>query len=172
MLITILSFFFFSFFRYVYKRLKFLGNRSLSQAFALVFLAAWHGLHFGYYVCFFNEFIVMTFEKDVSFFQYFFITLNFIIIIRFNVIWLCIFLDGNVRCQKPHHPQIVYKSSIGSGSVDNRKALRLLFHGLLSGPIHLFQRLLEDISISVLYGLRLLFGLAISSPRSDAPAYP
>lgn len=51
---------------YVYKRLKFLGNRYLSQAFALVFLAAWHGLHFGYYVCFFNEFIVMTFEKDME----------------------------------------------------------------------------------------------------------
>jgi lysophospholipid acyltransferase 5 len=52
--------------RYIYKRLRFLGNRSLSQAIALFFLAAWHGLHMGYYVCFFMELIVMLFEKDVS----------------------------------------------------------------------------------------------------------
>jgi lysophospholipid acyltransferase 5 len=38
----------------------------LSQAIALFFLAAWHGLHMGYYVCFFMELIVMLFEKDVS----------------------------------------------------------------------------------------------------------
>ncbi|CAL1290863.1 unnamed protein product [Larinioides sclopetarius] len=50
--------------QYVYKRLKFLGNRYISQAGALVFLAAWHGLHLGYYACFLNEFIVMYFEKD------------------------------------------------------------------------------------------------------------
>ncbi|GBO38784.1 Lysophospholipid acyltransferase 5, partial [Araneus ventricosus] len=49
---------------YVYKRLKFLGNRYISQAGALLFLAAWHGLHLGYYACFLNEFIVMYFEKD------------------------------------------------------------------------------------------------------------
>ncbi|GFR13924.1 lysophospholipid acyltransferase 5 [Trichonephila clavata] len=54
--------------QYVYKRLKFLGNRYVSQAAALIFLATWHGLHSGYYVCFLNEFIVMYFEKDVEFF--------------------------------------------------------------------------------------------------------
>uniref|UniRef100_A0A2L2Y2V1 Lysophospholipid acyltransferase 5 n=1 Tax=Parasteatoda tepidariorum TaxID=114398 RepID=A0A2L2Y2V1_PARTP len=52
--------------QYVFKRMKFLGNRYLSQAAALSFLAVWHGLHSGYYVCFFNEFIVMYFEKDVE----------------------------------------------------------------------------------------------------------
>lgn len=51
--------------RYVFKRLRFLGNKQLSQLLALLFLAVWHGLHSGYYVCFFNEFIVMKFEKDV-----------------------------------------------------------------------------------------------------------
>ncbi|KAG8197373.1 hypothetical protein JTE90_013498 [Oedothorax gibbosus] len=50
--------------QYVFKRLKFLGNRYISQAAALLFLAVWHGLHSGYYVCFMNEFIVMYFEKD------------------------------------------------------------------------------------------------------------
>ncbi|PRD21131.1 UNVERIFIED_CONTAM: Lpcat3 [Trichonephila clavipes] len=50
--------------QYVYKRMKFLGNRYVSQAAALLFLATWHGLHSGYYVCFLNEFIVMYFEKD------------------------------------------------------------------------------------------------------------
>jgi len=51
---------------YIYKRLKFLGNRSLSQALTLLFLAIWHGFHIGYYVCFFMELIIMTFEKDVE----------------------------------------------------------------------------------------------------------
>ncbi|GFU08843.1 lysophospholipid acyltransferase 5 [Nephila pilipes] len=52
--------------QYVFKRLKFLGNRYISQAAALSFLAIWHGLHSGYYVCFLSEFIVMYFEKDVE----------------------------------------------------------------------------------------------------------
>ncbi|XP_077511740.1 lysophosphatidylcholine acyltransferase 3 protein nessy isoform X1 [Amblyomma americanum] len=51
--------------QYVFKRLRFLGNKQLSQLSALFFLALWHGLHSGYYVCFFNEFIVMKFERDV-----------------------------------------------------------------------------------------------------------
>ncbi|CAN8004871.1 unnamed protein product, partial [Ixodes hexagonus] len=50
--------------QYVFKRLRFLGNKQLSQLLALLFLAFWHGLHSGYYLCFFNEFIVMKFEKD------------------------------------------------------------------------------------------------------------
>ena len=28
------------------------------------FLALWHGWHPGYYICFFNEFLVMQFEKS------------------------------------------------------------------------------------------------------------
>lgn len=52
---------------YVYKRLKFLGNRHVSQLAALLFLSVWHGLHSGYYVCFFMEFIVIYMERDVSY---------------------------------------------------------------------------------------------------------
>lgn len=52
---------------YIYKRLKFFNNRLISQAFALFFLAMWHGFHSGYYVCFFFEFLVVYLEKDVSF---------------------------------------------------------------------------------------------------------
>ncbi|XP_040568096.1 lysophospholipid acyltransferase 5 [Lepeophtheirus salmonis] len=51
---------------YIYKRLKFLGNRFLSQFITLWFLALWHGIHSGYYLTFFNEFIVMNFEKDME----------------------------------------------------------------------------------------------------------
>lgn len=50
--------------QYVYKRLKFLGNRHLSQGSALLFLAIWHGFHSGYYTCFIFEFMVMYMEKD------------------------------------------------------------------------------------------------------------
>ncbi|XP_013772014.1 lysophospholipid acyltransferase 5-like isoform X1 [Limulus polyphemus] len=52
--------------RYIFKRLRFLGNKLLSQAVTLLFLAMWHGLHSGYYVCFFNEFLVMKVERDVT----------------------------------------------------------------------------------------------------------
>ena len=53
---------------YVYKRLRFLNNKSLSQLGALGFLAVWHGYHSGYYVTFFTEFIVMMIEREVSVF--------------------------------------------------------------------------------------------------------
>jgi len=51
---------------YVYKRLRFLNNKYISQVSALVFLAVWHGWHSGYYVTFFNEFIVVNFEREFS----------------------------------------------------------------------------------------------------------
>lgn len=50
--------------KYVYKRLRFLNNKDISQGATLVFLAVWHGWHSGYYVTFFNEFIVIKFEKE------------------------------------------------------------------------------------------------------------
>lgn len=49
---------------YIYKRLKFLGNRNLSQFFTLFFLALWHGTRSGYYMTFFNEFIIIYMEKE------------------------------------------------------------------------------------------------------------
>ncbi|CAG0899338.1 unnamed protein product [Cyprideis torosa] len=52
--------------RYVYKRLRFLNNRHLSQLGALVFLALWHGFHSGYYVIFFNEFVVVNSERAMK----------------------------------------------------------------------------------------------------------
>lgn len=53
--------------QYIYKRLKFLNNRHISQFASLLFLALWHGFHSGYYVCFFFEFIIIYFERDVNF---------------------------------------------------------------------------------------------------------
>lgn len=41
---------------YVFKRLIFLGNKSLSQGISLFFLAIWHGFHFNYFVTFILEF--------------------------------------------------------------------------------------------------------------------
>ncbi|KAG5887089.1 hypothetical protein JTB14_018257 [Gonioctena quinquepunctata] len=52
--------------QYIYKRLKFLGNRFISQIAALLFLAVWHGLHSGYYLCFFFEFAVMYMERELK----------------------------------------------------------------------------------------------------------
>ncbi|XP_053552756.1 lysophospholipid acyltransferase 5 [Bombina bombina] len=51
--------------RYVFKRLRFLGNKFVSQASALFFLAIWHGLHSGYLVCFSLEFLIVIVERRV-----------------------------------------------------------------------------------------------------------
>jgi len=52
--------------RYVYKRLKFLGSRYISQACTLFFLAIWHGVHVGYFTCFAYEFLVFLAEKPFT----------------------------------------------------------------------------------------------------------
>jgi len=51
---------------YVYKRLKFLNNKNISQFATLAFLSVWHGWHPGYYLTFMNEFFVMKFEAEWS----------------------------------------------------------------------------------------------------------
>ena len=52
--------------RYVFKRLKFLGSKEASQGITLLLLALWHGLHTGYFMCFFLEFLIVNFERSVS----------------------------------------------------------------------------------------------------------
>jgi len=49
---------------YVFKRLKFLGNKMISQVATLGFLAVWHGFHAGYYITFFNEFVTVMVERQ------------------------------------------------------------------------------------------------------------
>ncbi|XP_056619375.1 lysophospholipid acyltransferase 5 [Triplophysa dalaica] len=51
---------------HVFKRLKFLGNKLLSQMFTLLFLAVWHGLHSGYLICFSMEFLIVNVEKQTQ----------------------------------------------------------------------------------------------------------
>jgi lysophospholipid acyltransferase 5 len=48
---------------YIYKRCRFLNNRSLSNGITVVFLAVWHGFHSGYYLGFFFQFIMISLEK-------------------------------------------------------------------------------------------------------------
>nr|XP_018895702.1 PREDICTED: lysophospholipid acyltransferase 5 [Bemisia tabaci]XP_018895703.1 PREDICTED: lysophospholipid acyltransferase 5 [Bemisia tabaci] len=50
---------------YIYKRLRFFGNKYVSQAAVLLFLSVWHGIHSGYYTTFFMEFVIVAFEKDM-----------------------------------------------------------------------------------------------------------
>ncbi|KAM4600839.1 lysophospholipid acyltransferase 5 [Polymixia lowei] len=52
--------------RHVFKRLKFLGNKILSQVATLTFLAIWHGLHSGYILCFSMEFIIVNVERQAQ----------------------------------------------------------------------------------------------------------
>ncbi|XP_048734401.2 lysophospholipid acyltransferase 5-like [Ostrea edulis] len=57
-------------FRYIYKRLQFLGNRLISQAVTLIYLAVWHGLASGYYMNFFLEFIMVNTENQIMVLEY------------------------------------------------------------------------------------------------------
>ena len=53
--------------KHIYKRCKFLGNKTLSQLLTMLFLAIWHGVHVGYFVFFFQEFLYgMVMEKGAS----------------------------------------------------------------------------------------------------------
>ncbi|KAJ2960973.1 hypothetical protein NQZ79_g3700 [Umbelopsis isabellina] len=48
---------------YIFKRLKFLNNKSLSQAVSLAFLAIWHGFHLNYFLTFIMEFLDVEAEE-------------------------------------------------------------------------------------------------------------
>ncbi|KAI9302032.1 MBOAT, membrane-bound O-acyltransferase family-domain-containing protein, partial [Cunninghamella echinulata] len=48
---------------YVFKRLRFLGNKSISQGASLFFLAIWHGFHFNYFATFILEFVYTVCES-------------------------------------------------------------------------------------------------------------
>jgi len=49
--------------RYVFKRMRWAGNRLISQFATLFFLAVWHGVHAGYFTCFAYEFLLMSAER-------------------------------------------------------------------------------------------------------------
>ena len=49
---------------YIYKRLKFLGSKNVSQVVSLIFLAVWHGFHSGYYLTFIHEFLFLKLERE------------------------------------------------------------------------------------------------------------
>lgn len=51
--------------QYVFKRLRFLGNKDLSQLGALLFLALWHGFHYNYFETFLLEFVFIYTERLV-----------------------------------------------------------------------------------------------------------
>ena len=52
--------------RYVYSRLKWLGNKGLSLAVTMLFLSLWHGLWPGYYVSFLYEMMYIMMERTVG----------------------------------------------------------------------------------------------------------
>ena len=53
-------------FRYVYSRLKWLGNKGLSLAVTMLFLSLWHGLWPGYYISFLYEMMYIMVERTVG----------------------------------------------------------------------------------------------------------
>ncbi|XP_055387820.1 lysophospholipid acyltransferase 5 [Condylostylus longicornis] len=77
---------------YVYKRLKFLNNRTISYASALLFLAMWHGFHSGYYMSFLLEYSVITFEKQFESLWSKYILAKYSNIINSNICEVLIFI--------------------------------------------------------------------------------
>ncbi len=53
-------------FRYVFKRLKFLGNKTLSWSMTMAFIALWHGVWPGYYITFSLEMLEIMAERKVG----------------------------------------------------------------------------------------------------------
>ncbi|KAI0238544.1 hypothetical protein L0F63_006073 [Massospora cicadina] len=49
--------------QYIFKRLRFLNSKELSQLGSLFFLALWHGFHSGYFACFLLEFVDIWVEQ-------------------------------------------------------------------------------------------------------------
>ncbi|KAI8342399.1 MBOAT, membrane-bound O-acyltransferase family-domain-containing protein [Chlamydoabsidia padenii] len=47
---------------YVFKRLRWMGSKTASQTGTLVFLAIWHGFHYGYFLTFLMEFLDLKAE--------------------------------------------------------------------------------------------------------------
>ncbi|XP_046381384.2 lysophospholipid acyltransferase 5-like [Haliotis rufescens] len=52
--------------KYIFKRLRFLGNKFVSQGVTLLYLAVWHGLHTGYYMCFMLEFFMTNTQNQLG----------------------------------------------------------------------------------------------------------
>lgn len=52
-------------FKYVYKRLRFLGNKLISHFLTLVFVALWHGIAPGFFLCFIGEFVIIVIEQQL-----------------------------------------------------------------------------------------------------------
>ena len=53
-------------FRYVFRRLRFLGNKTASHILTLVFLSLWHGFYVGYLILFGLEFCMLVGERQVN----------------------------------------------------------------------------------------------------------
>lgn len=112
--------------QYVYKRLKFLGNRQFSQLTALLFLSVWHGLHSGYYVCFFFEFLVIYMERDVS------------ISVGFAIETSTIPFPDKIDSEEQRDAlQLLWISQNAAASADTSKDLHLRFYGLVSAALQL-----------------------------------
>ena len=64
-------------FRYVFRRLRFLGNKTASHILTLVFLSLWHGFYVGYLILFALEFLMLVGERQViNIFSFFLFNMN------------------------------------------------------------------------------------------------
>ncbi|XP_057304989.1 lysophospholipid acyltransferase 5-like [Hydractinia symbiolongicarpus] len=53
--------------RYLFRRLKFLNNKTLSHVLTLLYLSVWHGFYVGYFIMFTMEFLSVIAERQLCF---------------------------------------------------------------------------------------------------------
>lgn len=77
-------------FRYIHRRLRFVGVKAFSHFCSLFFLALWHGLHVGYFTVFLFQFLVINAEKSVnnSFYINLFLVWSWFFVKFFQIIFL------------------------------------------------------------------------------------
>jgi len=70
--------------RYLFKRLRFLGNKNASHAITLLYLSVWHGFYIGYLIMFILEFTQVTAERQYrnAFSKYFNVQFNELSLIK------------------------------------------------------------------------------------------
>lgn len=79
--------------------------------------------------------------------------------------------DGTFGSEKSCHQQNFYKPYACSCSMGHREIVCVQLYGLLLSSVFLFQRLLEDLWVLVLHGIRIFPWMALYSTFHNATAH-
>jgi lysophospholipid acyltransferase 5 len=86
---------------YVFKRLKWIGNKNVSHFLSLIFVSIWHGVWPGYFICFSFEFISVLAERQVIKASKCFIDLSTLPLPLYCIVWTCLYLVKSILIAYP-----------------------------------------------------------------------